>query len=112
MLTRVELSVHHVTDPSGAMLLSSDAPDERVVRVAGGVIVAYLSTTHFHPLTPMQCPDSVAVGLSPFDDTPNPGGEYKLWMTPATIPLTDNFLPRNSKTDNFKVVPPDGGDGD
>lgn len=33
-----------------------------------------------------------------FADTPNPGGEYKVWVS-----LTSDFNPNTSKTDNFKV---------
>jgi len=38
-----------------------------------------------------------------FQDTPNPGGEYKVWIS-----TTNDFAPQNSKTDNFKVKPPRG----
>jgi hypothetical protein len=50
----------------------------------------------------------------PYDDTPNPGGEYKTWLTPAdkyVCPLDavtcedgrNGFINSESKTDNFKV---------
>src|SRR6266487_4362185 len=39
-----------------------------------------------------------------YDDTNNPGGEYKVWVS------TDcNFINNNTKTDNFKVVAGGGG---
>jgi hypothetical protein len=38
-----------------------------------------------------------------FLDTPNPGGEYKVWVS-----LVSTFDPNQSKTDNFKVRPPRG----
>ena len=47
--------------------------------------------------------------LIPFLDTPNNGGEYKVWLVPfaaATIGLDGiaiAFDPGNKKTDNFKV---------
>jgi hypothetical protein len=37
-------------------------------------------------------------GLPGFDDTPNPGGEYKVWISPNPA-----FPPSESKTANFKV---------
>ena len=44
--------------------------------------------------------------------TPNPGGEYKVWMTKVSDYDTTmtkgsfGFIPSKSKTDNFKVVAP------
>src|SRR5438876_905750 len=54
------------------------------------------------------------VQLAPFDDTPNPGGEYKAWLTPiddygqACPPghASFGFCDKDSKTDNFKVKKP------
>ncbi len=60
------------------------------------------------------------VQLFPFDDTPNNGGEYKVWVTPIEFFGCDptaigslrncgvgkfgfGFTPAYSKTDNFKV---------
>lgn len=37
-------------------------------------------------------------GTMGYDDTPNPGGEYKVWVS-----LSRDFNPSLSKTDNFKV---------
>jgi hypothetical protein len=42
--------------------------------------------------------------LPGYDTTTNPGGEYKVWV--STGP---DFANENSKTDNFKVKPQDGG---
>jgi hypothetical protein len=106
-----------VTDPSGAMLLSSDDVINRMVHVSGGVIVASgTTTTHLTPYPNSgKCvatiSDNITVQLSPFDDTPNPGGEYKVWMT-LVSDYNDfgGFVPSKSKTDNFKVSPPDDGD--
>ena len=36
----------------------------------------------------------------PFNDTPNPGGEYKVWM--QSVVGFNAFQPSKSKTDNFK----------
>jgi hypothetical protein len=87
-----------VTDPSGKIVLSTDELSERMVRVQGGIIKYYLGTTH--SLSVGKC-GSVTVQLMPFDDTPNPGGEYKAWMTPVLG--FKGFLPSKSKTDNFKA---------
>jgi len=87
-----------VTDPSGNVVLSNDSLAERKVRVQGGIITSYLGTTH--AVSVGKC-GSVTVQLMPFDDTPNPGGEYKAWMTPVVG--FKGFLPSKSKTDNFKA---------
>jgi thrombospondin type 3 repeat protein len=87
-----------VTDPSGKIVLSTDSWKERKVRVIGGIIKYYLGTTHHVGVG--KCA-SVTVGLMPFNDTPNPGGEYKVWMTP--VENFKEFLPSRSKTDNFKA---------
>jgi hypothetical protein len=97
-----------VTDPSGATLLSSDEIEERRVRVSGGVFMTYLGTTH--AVGQGKCfsiNGAISVGLMPYDDTPNPGGEYKVWITPVGAYDPPNgshgFIPSNTKTDNFKV---------
>lgn len=99
-----------VTDPSGAVLLSADDISERKFRVSGGVISEYLGSTH--GIGVGKCPGSISVQLIPYDDTPNPGGEYKVWVTRVTDYTPGEgrfgFVPRYSKTDNFKVrVRPD-----
>lgn len=98
-----------VTDPSGSVLLSNDDVSNRKVTVLTGVITAYSGT---HVQSTGQCGD-ITVQLFPYDLTPNPGGEYKVWMTPvgSYSPGAGSygFLPNYSKTDNFKVLPcPDG----
>ncbi len=87
-----------VTDPSGKNVLSTDSLAERKVRVLGGIIKYYLGTTHHVGVG--KC-GSVTVQLMPFNDTPNPGGEYKVWMTP--VESFKGFFPSKSKTDNFKA---------
>jgi hypothetical protein len=94
-----------VTDPSGSVLLSTDdITTERKVTVSGGVITAYGGT---HATGDGKCPGSISVGLAPFDNTPNNGGEYKVWMTPVLSYTpgqgTFGFINSQSKTDNFKV---------
>ena len=94
-----------VTDPSGTVLLSSDSIAARKVRVSGGVFTAYLGTTH--AVGSGRCPGAISVALFPYDDTPNPGGEYKVWLTRVEdydpTKGVFGFLPAKSKTDNFKV---------
>lgn len=51
----------------------------------------------------------ITVQLFPYADTPNNGGVYKVWVSPTelldcTAPGNKHcFVPRYSKTDNFKV---------
>ncbi|MBN2525638.1 MAG: hypothetical protein JXR76_04530 [Deltaproteobacteria bacterium] len=142
-----------VTDPSGKVLLSTDHISARRVHVNdAGVIDKYLGRNyeciHSGPLWAWEAVDNVGVHevgvdvdhsklgaitvqLYPFDDTPNPGGVYKVWMTPVEMynpvnpvlePVPGNsckglsvngegyvpgnyhgFIPAWSKTDNFKV---------
>ena len=104
--------VFQVTDPSGGTLLSMDDPEDRLVRVADGVLV--VDPTEVPPLTvhatsPVagKC-GGVTVQLAPFANTPNPGGEYKVWMTLLDdFNTVGGFVHSQSKTDNFKVVPSD-----
>jgi hypothetical protein len=107
-----------VTDPSGSELLSEDNDiAERKVYVSGGIITQYLGSTHKAVQLPLgvQC-GATTVELSPYKSTPNPGGEYKVWMTPVKYydPSigVHGFQHRYSKTDNFKVVSLGDSDGD
>lgn len=112
--------VFQVTDPSGKTLLSTDPAGCRLFTVTGGVITS---------TAPSSCPHvtgtdidhaALTVQLMPYDDTPNPGGEYKVWVTMLedyicadNLALVDcgakrggaahGFVPRHSKTDNYKV---------
>ena len=92
-----------VTDPSGRWLLSTDDIKLRKVRVEGGYIVEYLGTPGpgAHATGKgMKCnTETVTVSLFPFLDTPNPGGEYKVWMSKDS-----RFIPSQTKTDNFKAA--------
>lgn len=68
-----------VTEPDGTLLGKSTNPD---VVVASGSF--------------QQCYNLYA--LTGFSDTTNPGGNYKVWLSPDS-----NFPESCSKTDNFKV---------
>lgn len=102
-----------ITDPSGSVLLSGYGPDNGVITVSGGFFTAYTGTHAYN--TVIRCGvNTVVVQLYPFDDTPNPGGEYKVWLTPVADYRPGEgvfgFLPNRSKTDNFKVRPSGGGE--
>jgi hypothetical protein len=100
-----------VTTPNGA-LLSSDDISERIVRVSGGVFVAHQGIGGTHLEGTGTCPGAISVQLMPYNTTTNPGGEYKVWITPVGAydpPNGSNgFVPGNVKTDNFKVTTPEG----
>lgn len=103
-----------VTDPSGKTLLSTDAVQFRTLTVSGGLI----TSASIHPTFPdTGGSGGRTVELCPFNDTPNPGGVYKVWVTPVGQLLGDptkvdnpcgngcfhGFVPAFSKVDNFKV---------
>lgn len=97
-----------VTDPSGKTLLSTDDISCRRVEIDEGVITrAYATASCGHMMGADQDHDAVTVQLLPYNDTPNPGGEYKVWMTPVDQYDADSgvhgFLHAFSKTDNYKV---------
>ncbi len=136
-----------VTDPSGKDLLSTDHISCRMIYVNEyGVISMVYEGTDYHYQNgnnggwigePCQHETGVdldhyelgaiTVQLFPYDDTPNKGGVYKVWITPvdayAPINVFDptgdkfqpvnnegyapgnfhGFIPRWSKTDNYKV---------
>jgi hypothetical protein len=133
-----------VTDPSGKDLLSTDHISCRKVHVsADGVIDNVYAGTNYawvnkdkewvgEPCQHEQGVDqdhdelgALTVQLYPYDQTPNKGGVYKVWMTrvgdyagSALAPVDKNdavngegwepanahgFIPAFSKTDNYKV---------
>jgi hypothetical protein len=79
-----------VTDPSGQTVLGKS--DAGAVTVTGGEFA------QCYQLTSILKTGSSGFTTPGFDDTPNPGGEYKVWVS------TDcNFDNNSSKTDNFQV---------
>jgi cysteine-rich repeat protein len=97
-----------VTDPSGKTLLSTDDISCRRIEIENGIIVqAYATATCGHEMGDDQDHDAVTVQLMPYANTPNPGGEYKVWITPVDQYDADDgvhgFIHRYSKTDNYKV---------
>jgi len=117
--------IFQVTDPSGKTLLSSDPAGCRQVVVSGGVfasVVDYVvngsNCKHFTDINQFTQVGSITVKLMPYNDTPNNGGVYKVWVTLRSnyqCLLSDvdcgytagsnihGFAPSDSKTDNFKV---------
>lgn len=102
-----------VTGPKPTQLLSSDPLACRQFTVdASGVIQSVAPAGACAHATGVDGEDNgITVQLFPYDDTPNPGGVYKAWVTPtsrldcARFAKFGCFVPRYSKTDNFKVDP-------
>lgn len=90
-----------VTDPSGAVLLGTSlgSGTDQPFCVVGG--------------QPQGCYQLASIlvkgsnGLAGYDDTPNMGGEYKVWVS-----TDSSFVNNSTKTDNFKVREGGGGPGD
>lgn len=109
--------VFQVTDPSGKTLLSTDAAGCRQFTVTNGIITDVAPAGSCAHVTGTDVDHgATTVQLMPYNDTPNNGGEYKVWATPVDdfqCPLTvvdcsvrgavHGFVPAASKTDNFKV---------
>jgi hypothetical protein len=95
--------VYQITNPSGTVVLSSDAISHREFTVSGGVIVS----ANDHPTVASLC-GGVGVQMAPFNDTPNNGGVYKAWVTRKSDYLANGntFSPGSTKTDNFRVKQP------
>lgn len=100
-----------VTGPSGNDLLSTDPADCRQLIVGNGRIIAADGPACQHPTGIPQPDGSRPVKLMPFDDTPNPGGNYKAWLiqkTNNTSVAADgihiNFKNSEAKHEVFKVI--------
>src|SRR5437762_13367922 len=72
-----------VTDPSGSVLLSIDAIGCRELQVTNGRVSGATGTCPHAPGTTDTANSSTPVQLIPFNDTPNNGDEYKVWLTPT-----------------------------
>jgi hypothetical protein len=120
--------VFQVTDPSGKVLLSTDNARCRMFTVADGIITGVVVTGCEHATGDDIDHGAKTVQLIPYLDTPNNGGVYKVWITTVEdfllgaralgysgdsgLDVVDvgqkpgnrhGFIPRHSKTDNFKV---------
>lgn len=94
-----------VTNPSGSVLLSSDPIAERKFRALNGSFDEYLGSTHHVSANTDGC-GGISIQLYPFDDTPNNGGVYKVWITRVSeyAPGTANHgFSGATKTDNFRI---------
>jgi hypothetical protein len=102
-----------VTDPSGSVLLSTDPARCRQLSVVGGKVAGATGPCPHQNGVPNSANGSTPVQLAPFNDTPNNGGEYKVWLIrqnsnttivgdPNTSAVLD-FRSNDAKTDNFKV---------
>jgi len=93
-----------VTNPSGTVLLSSDALLNRRINVVNGVFAS--TPAGGHTVRNGPCTSKI-VQLFPFNASPSSGDEYKVWLTPAAQYQaglgTFGFVSSASKTDNFKV---------
>ena len=122
-----------VTDPAAKVLLSTDDVTCRQVVVSGGIFQGVpagappaactasdggLGNFHLNgspnpanggSISVQLCaPSGCPAGQPDFNDTPNPGGEYKVWLTNVNdydpIDCANfGFCNDKSKTDNFKV---------
>jgi hypothetical protein len=120
--------VFQVTDPSGKVLLSTDAAACRRFTVSGGIITGVVPALGCQHQTGFDIDHgATTVQLMPYLNTPNNGGVYKVWATleedylegcaalgvPNGLAVVDcghdpgiavhGFIPAESKTDNFKV---------
>ncbi|MDB6163001.1 MAG: hypothetical protein JWL98_433, partial [Xanthomonadaceae bacterium] len=95
--------IFQVTIPSGATMLSTDVITDRGFSVLNGIIYGY-SGPHGQSVGPCG---SDTVQLIPYDDTPNAGGVYKVWVTRQTDYYANGnkFVPGSTKTDNFRIKP-------
>jgi len=88
-----------VTDPSGACVLGTSvgAADPQPFKVTGGAVPCIqLCTVLING--PGACAANGVDGTCGYNDTTNPGGEYKVWVS-----NDPNFTNSSTKTDNFKV---------
>ena len=98
-----------VTDPSGKTLLSSDPTACRQFAVNASGVIENVVGACPHATGADGEDGGATVQLFPYDDTPNNGGVYKVWVSPTELldcsaPGNKHcFVPRYSKTDNFKV---------
>jgi hypothetical protein len=86
-----------VTDPSGATVLGKSLPGAVTVGANGEFVTCYQLSTIVNSA-------SSGFTAAGYDDSPNNGDEYKVWVS------TDcSFVNDSTKTDNFKVKSNGGG---
>jgi cysteine-rich repeat protein len=98
-----------VTDPSGQTLLSQDAIECRRFHVDASGLISAVGPSGCSHVTGIDVDHgALTVQLMPYADTPNPGGEYKAWVTKVSeydirYRQFFGFKPSESKTDNYKI---------
>jgi hypothetical protein len=101
-----------VTGPGGNDLLSTDAAVCRQLIVFNGRIAAADGPSCQHPTgIPESAEDGATpIKLMPFNDTPNPGGNYKAWLiaktgntTVAADGIHINFKNSDAKSEIFRA---------
>src|SRR5262245_16109458 len=118
--------VFQVTDPSGKTLLSTDPAGCRLFEVENGGFAGDVATDSKRFTVSDIDNNATTVQLMPYADTPNNGGVYKAWVVRlddflagcAALGVNNGlgvvdcglsagnfhgFVPRHTKTDNFKV---------
>lgn len=91
-----------VTEPNGALL--GNPPRDGSGNPVAMVTVGSSGFAHCYNLSASVVKQSD--GSVGYDDTTNPGGEYKVWIS-----TTADFTNNSTKTDNFKVRSEAGGPG-
>jgi len=103
--------VFQVTDPAAKTLLSTDPPECRTFHVDEAGLIAGVGDPDGcgHATAFDVDHGAVTVQLWPFDETPNPGYVYEVWVTP--VEQFDpggggdfGFARSASKTDTFRVL--------
>jgi len=95
--------------PDGSYCVQVTSPDGTVLGVSapGAVTVSGGEFVSCYQLSAILNTASSGFTAAGYDDTNNPGGEYKVWVS------TDcSFTNSSTKTDNFKVRSGGGGPGD
>lgn len=99
-----------VTDPKGEVLLSTDDISCREIHVNEYGLIDQVypapSGCEHHTGTDMDWYElgAITVQLFPFDNTPNPAGVYKVWVTPTEAYVANQgFHPAASVTTVFKA---------
>lgn len=99
-----------VTDPNGATLLSTDNAVCREVNVVNGRVAGATGPCPHADGSTNPSNGATSVQLIPFNDTPNAGGVYKIWLLPSTCATINSldakvldFSGGCGNTDNFQI---------
>jgi hypothetical protein len=92
-----------VTDPSGSVLLSSDAIKFRQVHVNAAGVISGVSGSGNHKIGTGTCNGAVSVQLAPYANTPNNGNEYSVDLASLEDVQACEGFNADSTTFNFKA---------